>query len=59
MESRTRADARSRYVMGVIIGSELPNDVVVLGVHIDSCDVGQGAMDDGGGVVAAGGLLLL
>jgi carboxypeptidase Q len=35
------------------VGSEFPNEVVVLGGHIDSWDVGQGAMDDGGGVVAA------
>ena len=43
----------SRNVMGELVGREFPNEVVVLGGHTDSWDVGQGAMDDGGGVVAA------
>jgi carboxypeptidase Q len=53
MEAQTLPDAPSRNVMAEIVGSELPNEVVVLGGHIDSWDVGQGAMDDAGGVVAA------
>lgn len=53
MEAKTLPDAMSRNVMAEIVGSELPDEVVVLGGHIDSWDVGQGAMDDGGGVVAA------
>jgi carboxypeptidase Q len=53
MEARTLPDAQSRNVMGEIVGRERPDEVVVLGGHIDSWDVGQGAMDDGGGVVAA------
>jgi carboxypeptidase Q len=36
-----------------VIGRDRPDEVVVLGGHIDSWDVGQGAMDDGGGAVAA------
>jgi len=47
------ADADSHNVMGEIRGREKPDEVVVLGGHIDSWDVGQGAMDDGGGSVAA------
>jgi carboxypeptidase Q len=43
----------SRNVMGEIVGREFPDEVVVLGGHTDSWDVGQGAMDDAGGVVAA------
>jgi carboxypeptidase Q len=43
----------SRNVVGEIVGWEHPDEVVVLGGHIDSWDVGQGAMDDGGGSVAA------
>ena len=39
--------------MAEITGSEFPNEVIVLGGHTDSWDVGQGAMDDMGGVVAA------
>jgi len=53
MEGKFEPDALSRNVMGEITGSEFPNEVIVLGGHIDSWDVGQGAMDDGGGCVAA------
>ena len=53
MNAQTLPDAPSRNVMAEITGSEFPNEVVVLGGHIDSWDVGQGAMDDAGGVVAA------
>ena len=53
MNAQMLPDAPSRNVMAEITGSEFPNEVVVLGGHIDSWDVGQGAMDDAGGVVAA------
>jgi carboxypeptidase Q len=53
MEARTLPMVESRNVMGEVVGSEFPDEVIVLGGHIDSWDVGQGAMDDGGGVVAA------
>jgi carboxypeptidase Q len=53
MSAKTHPDAESRNVMGEIAGSEKPDEVVVLGGHIDSWDVGRGAMDDGGGVVVA------
>ena len=53
MEARTLPDAPSRNVMGEIVGRERPDEVVVIGGHIDSWDVGTGAMDDGGGVVIA------
>lgn len=53
MEARTFPDVASRNVVAEIVGSEKPNEVVVLGGHIDSWDVGQGAMDDAGGSVAA------
>ncbi|MDH5642838.1 MAG: M28 family metallopeptidase [Gemmatimonadota bacterium] len=53
MEAQTLPDAESRNVMAEITGREFPEEVVVLGGHIDSWDVGQGAMDDGGGCVAA------
>ena len=53
MEAQTFPDTPGRNVMAEIRGSELPNEVVVFGGHIDSWDVGQGAMDDAGGVVAA------
>lgn len=53
MAARTLPDAPSRNVVAEIVGRERPDEVVVLGGHIDSWDVGQGAMDDGGGSVAA------
>ena len=53
MGARTLPDVPSRNVVAELVGSEKPDEVVVLGGHIDSWDVGQGAMDDGGGVVAA------
>ena len=53
MEARTLPDVMSRNVVAELRGSELPNEIVVLGGHIDSWDVGQGAMDDAGGSVAA------
>ncbi|MGD8278930.1 MAG: M28 family metallopeptidase [Gemmatimonadota bacterium] len=53
MSARTLPDVPSRNVMGEITGSEFPDQVIVMGGHSDSWDVGTGAMDDGGGVVAA------
>ncbi|MCI0434830.1 MAG: M28 family metallopeptidase [Gemmatimonadetes bacterium] len=53
MNARTLPDAESRNVIAELTGSERPDEVVVMGGHIDSWDVGQGAMDDGGGSVAA------
>ena len=52
MEAVQLPDADSHNVIGEIRGSELPNEVVVLGGHIDSWDVGQGANDDGSGIMA-------
>jgi carboxypeptidase Q len=53
MSAKTLPDAPSRNVMGEIRGSERPDEVIVMGGHIDSWDVGRGAMDDAGGVVVA------
>jgi len=52
LSARTTPDVPSRNVVAELEGSERPDEVVVLGCHIDSWDVGQGAMDDGGGCVA-------
>ena len=53
MGAQTLPDADSRNVMAEVTGREHPEQVVVLGGHIDSWDVGTGAMDDAGGGVAA------
>jgi carboxypeptidase Q len=53
MEAHMLPDAHSRNIIAEVRGSERPDEVIVLGGHIDSWDVGQGAMDDAGGVVAA------
>jgi carboxypeptidase Q len=53
MGARILPDAQSRNIMAEIRGSEHPEEVVVIGGHIDSWDVGTGAMDDAGGVVTA------
>lgn len=53
MEAQTLPDVESRNVIAELRGREFPDEVVVFGGHIDSWDVGQGAMDDAGGVVAA------
>ncbi|MEK6687036.1 MAG: M20/M25/M40 family metallo-hydrolase, partial [Gemmatimonadota bacterium] len=53
MAAQTLPDAPSRNVVSELRGRESPEQVVVMGGHIDSWDVGQGAVDDGGGVVVA------
>lgn len=53
MNAQTLPDAPSHNVMGELRGREKPEEIVVMGGHIDSWDVGQGAMDDAGGVVVA------
>lgn len=53
MSARRLPDAPSRNVVAEVTGREHPEEVVVLGGHIDSWDVGEGAMDDAGGAVAA------
>lgn len=53
MEAHDEGEVPSANVMGEIVGSERPEEIIVIGGHIDSWDVGQGAQDDGGGCVAA------
>lgn len=51
MDARMLPDADSHNVVGEIRGRERPEEVVVVGGHFDSWDVGTGALDDGGGCV--------
>lgn len=59
MDAETRPDKLSRNIIAEIKGSEKPEEIVVMGGHIDSWDVGQGVMDDAGGCFAAWEALLL
>ncbi len=45
--------APSANVVAELRGRELPDEVVIISGHLDSWDVGQGAHDDGAGVVMA------
>jgi len=51
MGARLLPEAPSANVLAELRGRERPDEVVVIGAHLDSWDVGQGAHDDGAGVV--------
>ena len=44
-------DVQSYNVIGEITGSEFPNEIMIVGGHLDSWDLGDGSHDDGAGVV--------
>lgn len=50
---KTLSDVESANVVGDITGSEKPNEVIVVGGHLDNWDKGQGAHDDGSGCMQA------
>jgi Zn-dependent M28 family amino/carboxypeptidase len=52
MAAHMEPDADSGNVIGEIPGREHPEEVVVIGGHLDSWDVGQGAQDDGASIMA-------
>ncbi len=51
MGAQTLPDAQSHNVLAQITGARSPEEIVLIGAHLDSWDVGQGAHDDGAGVV--------
>lgn len=51
MDCRTEEPAPVINIIAEIKGSEFPDDIIVVGAHIDSWDAGEGAHDDGAGVV--------
>jgi len=53
MEAHMLPDADSANVIGEILGRERPDEIVVIGGHLDSWDVGAGAQDDGSGCITA------
>tara|TARA_B100000676_G_scaffold283046_1_gene309436 strand:+ start:633 stop:1991 length:1359 start_codon:yes stop_codon:yes gene_type:complete len=59
MDAKMAGDRWSKNVIGEIVGTTYPDEIVLVGGHIDSWDVGQGAHDDAGGCVAAWEVLRL
>ncbi len=59
MQAHMEPDVPSRNVIGELRGAEKPDEVVIVSGHLDSWDVGTGAMDDAGGFVAAWQALLV
>ncbi|MBL7802154.1 MAG: M20/M25/M40 family metallo-hydrolase [Saprospiraceae bacterium] len=51
MNCQTLPDVQSYNVIGEIRGWEKPGDIILVGGHLDSWDVGHGAHDDGAGCV--------
>lgn len=53
MSCRNLPDAPGANVVGEIPGTDLADEIVTIGGHLDSWDVGQGAHDDGSGCIHA------
>lgn len=51
MDGRFESDAESANVVGEIRGREKPDEIVLVGGHLDSWDVGAGASDNGVGCI--------
>jgi hypothetical protein len=51
MDCRDFPDADSYNVMAELKGSKFPDQIITIGGHLDSWDTGEGAHDDGAGVI--------
>ncbi|MBL0340756.1 MAG: M20/M25/M40 family metallo-hydrolase [Bacteroidetes bacterium] len=51
MNCETLTDKKSYNVIAEIKGTEFPEEIIVVGGHLDAWDTGQGAHDDGSGCV--------
>lgn len=51
MDCRQYPDVTSYNVIGELTGSEKPDEIITFGGHLDSWDIGEGAHDDGAGVI--------
>jgi carboxypeptidase Q len=51
MDCRSFPDVKSYNVIGELMGREKPNEIITFGGHLDSWDAGEGAHDDGAGVI--------
>nr|CAD7455159.1 unnamed protein product [Timema tahoe] len=58
MGAHTIQNKTSNNVVADLPGTSLPDKVVLISAHIDSWDIGQGAVDDGGGLMIAWGALV-
>ncbi|GAC1551318.1 MAG: M28 family metallopeptidase [Polyangiales bacterium] len=50
LETRDGAARNDANVIGDVLGREHPEQIVLIGAHLDSWDLGRGAIDDGAGV---------
>ncbi|MCB0283251.1 MAG: M28 family peptidase [Calditrichaeota bacterium] len=57
INSHTFPDEPSHNVIGEISGSEKRDQIILIGGHLDAWDTGQGAHDDGAGVMQSIGAL--
>jgi hypothetical protein len=53
LSARTLADARQANVVGDFLGRERPQEIVLVGAHLDAWDLSPGAHDDGAGCAHA------
>ncbi len=61
LQARSDVDATTHNVIAEVPGTDLKDEIVLIGAHLDSWDLGQGAQDDGAGVAivsAAAGVLM-
>jgi carboxypeptidase Q len=60
IQPRATGDMPSGNVIGEIIGTERPDEIVLISGHLDSWDLGTGAVDDGAGIgISAGAAQVL
>ena len=51
MDCQNYPDVTSYNIIAELVGSQFPNEIITFGGHIDSWDTGEGAHDDGAGVI--------
>ncbi|XP_033215232.1 carboxypeptidase Q-like isoform X2 [Belonocnema kinseyi] len=59
MEAQMLPEVQSRNLVAELAGDRQPGKIVIVSGHVDSWDVGQGAMDDGGGAFISWSSLVL